>query len=451
MLIEKSQPAAKEAFQAAKPADRDAIAARLAEVRRRTLLLVGVLDWPTLRRQHLAILSPMVWDLGHIANFEEQWLGQRLAGRPPVVDGLQRMFDPVANPRPTREKLPLPTGDELLGYLQRVRDETLAVLASGADGGDPRLVAGGFVYEMVAEHEEQHQETLLQCMQVLADPPYRPPRRRVLPAGRAAARDMVEIPGGPCVLGWQRAGFAYDNELPPHEVDVAAFAIDRFPVSHGDFLAFVEDGGYQRRELWHPEGWRFREEEGLEAPRHWRRDTLGGWHVRFMDEEAAVADAADRVLVNVCWYEADAYARWAGKRLPSEAEWEKAALWDPAAGRARPWPWGEEPPDTTRANLDQLSFAPAEVGAYPQGASAYGVEQLVGDCWEWTSSDFLPWPGFSAYPYDEYSKIFFGSDYKVLRGASWATRPAVARGTFRNWDYPIRRQVFAGFRCARDV
>jgi iron(II)-dependent oxidoreductase len=304
---------------------------------------------------------------------------------------------------------------------------------------------------MVAEHEEQHQETLLQCMQVLADPPYRPATRRSLPAGRKPARDMVTLPAGPFLMGWQRGGFAYDNEGTPHVVDLPAFRIDRFPVSHGEYLAFVEDGGYRRPELWHPLGWAFREQEGLAAPRHWRRGRGGSWLARFMDVELPLAEAAERVLVHVCWYEADAYARWAGKRLPTEAEWEKAALWDPATGTTRPWPWGEEPPAARLANVDQLAFAPAEVGAYPAGASPCGVEQLVGDCWEWTSSDFLPYPGFTAWPYDEYSKIFFGSDYKVLRGASWATRPAVARGTFRNWDFPIRRQVFAGFRCAEDA
>jgi iron(II)-dependent oxidoreductase len=338
-----------------------------------------------------------------------------------------------------------------------VRAQTLAVLAAGADGGDPRLVAGGFVYEMVAAHEEQHQETLLQCMQVLAAPPYAPSRRRSLPAGRAVQRDMVSVPGGPFRMGWQSAGFAYDNELPAHEVDLPAFRIDRFPVTHGDYLAFVADGGYQRRELWADTGWRFRESEGMEAPRHWRRVAGAparpgaGWEARFMDRVLPVEQAADLPIVHVCYWEAEAYARWAGKRLPTEAEWEKAASWDPATGSSRPWPWGEDPPGERHANLDQLGFAPAPVGAYPAGASAYGVEQLIGDVWEWTASDFLPYPGFVAYPYDDYSKVFFGSDYKVLRGGSWATRPAVARGTFRNWDYPIRRQIFSGFRLATDA
>jgi iron(II)-dependent oxidoreductase len=442
--------------------DRDAVTRRFDEVRRRTLELVSVLDWETLRRQHIAILSPMVWDLGHIGNFEEQWIGQRLGGRAPVSDGYQKMFDPVANPRPTRKDLPLPSGAQLLDYLARVREETVAVLASGADGGDPRLVADGLVFEMVAEHEEQHQETLLQCMQVLAEPPYAPAQRRPLPQahGRdSRARDLVEVPAGAFLMGWQRGGFAYDNELPAHEVTLPSFAIARHPVTHGEYLAFVADGGYRRRELWTDAGWAFRETERMEAPRHWLaagntgriRSPVGEtWLARFMDRVAPVEEVADLPVLHVCYWEADAYARWAGKRLPTEAEWEKAALWDPAAGRSRPWPWGEEPPSTERANIDQLGFAPAPVGAYPAGASAYGVEGLVGDGWEWTSSDFGGYPGFEAYPYDDYSKTWFGADYKVLRGASWATRPAVARGTFRNWDYPIRRQIFAGFRLAED-
>jgi iron(II)-dependent oxidoreductase len=433
--------------------DLDAVAARLADVRARTLELIAVLDAPTLKTQHIPILSPMVWDVGHIGNFEEQWLVQRLLAAPPLAPHYQRMFDPVANPRPTRAGLALPTGAELEGYLDAVRARTLAALARHADGGDPRLVLDGYVFEMVAEHEEQHQETLLQCMQVLADPPYAPRARRALPAGRAAARDRITVPGGPFRMGWQRGGFAYDNELPAHEVHVDSFAIDRLPVSNEQYLAFVADGGYRRRELWSDAGWAFKEQDALAAPRNWQRHgaaaAVDGWSVRYMDQVLPLAAALDRPVIHVCYWEADAWCRWAGVRLPTEAEWEKAALWDPARGEARPWPWGEEPPGTAptqRANLDQLAFAPAPLGAYPQGASAYGVEQLVGDMWEWTSSDFRGYPGFVAYPYDDYSQTWFGSDYKVLRGASWATRPRVARGTFRNWDFPIRRQIFAGFR-----
>jgi iron(II)-dependent oxidoreductase len=154
---------------------------------------------------------------------------------------------------------------------------------------------------------------------------------------------------------------------------------------------------------------------------------------------------------HVCWYEADAYARWSGKRLPTEAEWEKAASWDAPAGRKRRYPWGDESPDHDRANLGQRRFGPDPVGSHPRGVSAYGCHQMLGDVWEWTASDFEPYPGFVSFPYREYSEVFFGPEYKVLRGGSWATHPRAVRSTFRNWDYPIRRQIFAGFRCARDA
>jgi iron(II)-dependent oxidoreductase len=424
------------------------VAERLAAVRRRTLELVSRLDEPILRRQHISILSPMIWDLGHIANFEETWILGRLGGLPPRSDALSRMFDPGLNPRPTRAALPLPYGEELQRYLEAVRDETLRLLESGSYGGDARLAERNLVFELVAEHEEQHQETLLQAMQILEDPTYEPIRRRATPTAAEAEPEMVSIPAGPCWIGCESEGFSYDNERRAHEQHLPAFDIDRYPVTAGQFLEFVEAGGYSRRELWSDAGWSWRCDAGALAPANWlRRDD--GWHVRFMDRVAPLDPG--RPVIHVCFHEAEAYCRFAGKRLPTEFEWEKAALWDPEAGRSRRYPWGDDPPEARHANLDQLAFEPAAIGAYPEGASAYGVEQLIGDIWEWTASDFRAYPGFIAHPYPEYSEIFFGTDYKVLRGGSWATRPAVARGTFRNWDFPIRRQIFAGFRCARDV
>ena len=420
---------------------------RLEDVRRRTLDLVLPLDWPTLRRQQIPILSPMAWDLGHIGSFEELWLVQRLGGRPPLADGYEEMFDPVRNPRPTREKLPLPDLAELTGYWQRVREAALEVFGRGE--GEAALRAGGLVYEMVAEHEEQHQETLLQAMQVLESPPYRPPVRRTPPPARPVDdEEMVWVAGGPCELGFAGPGFAYDNERQRHEATVGDFSIDRFPVSNRRYLAFVEDDGYRRRELWSEAGWAFCEEERLAAPRTWKSED-GVWTVRHFDRREPLVP--EEPVVHLCWHEAEAFCRWAGRRLPSEAEWEKAALWDQEAGRARRYPWGEEPPTPGVANVDQLAFGPAPLGTYPAGASPYGLEQVIGDVWEWTASSLAAYPGFVAFPYVEYSEIFFGTDYKVLRGGSWATRPAVARGTYRNWDYPIRRQIFAGFRCVLDA
>lgn len=424
------------------------IAVRLEQVRERTLSLIAGLDWQTLERQHIPILSPMVWDLGHIAHFEELWLCQEVAGLEPLVAEFATMFDAVLNPRPTRRDLPLPVARTLWDYCSRVRARALTALEDPAIDSGTELVNRGFVYEMVAEHEEQHQETMLQLLQVLESPTYLPAQRRRLPTGRQLPDSMVLIPAGPFRMGGQGSGFAYDNELTAHEVSLPSYWIDKAPVSCGQFLEFIEDRGYARPELWSAEGKRWLADTRIEAPANWiRRD--GEWWERYMNLEQSLCH--DHPVIHVCYFEAEAYSRWAGKRLPSEAEWEKAALWDPVAEAVRPYPWGDNPADSSRANLDQLAFQPAAIGAYPEGASAYGVEQLIGDVWEWTSSDFLPYPDFRAFPYAEYSEIFFGSDYKVLRGGSWATRPAVARGTFRNWDYPIRRQIFAGFRCAGDA
>jgi gamma-glutamyl hercynylcysteine S-oxide synthase len=424
---------------------------RLEAIRERTLALIAPLDWAALRKQHVSILSPMVWDLGHIGNFEELWLVRALGGEP-LEDGYDRIFDAVANPRSTREALPLPDRRELFDYLGRVREATLAILdgaAGTARPADDPLTAHGLVWELVAEHEEQHQETLLQEMQAMAEPLYVPGVRRRPPPGGPVPEEMIEIPAGPFVLGTDRPDFAYDNERRAHEVDLPAFAIDSAPVTNAAYLAFIAAGGYRERGFWSEPGWRWREETGAEAPLYWRRGEDGSWRQRRLDRERE--PAPDEPVIHVSYCEAEAFARFAGKRLPTEAEWEKAALWDPRAGRARAYPWGDEPPTPERANLDQLAFGPAPVGAYPAGVSAYGVHQMLGDVWEWTSSDFLAYPGFAAFPYPEYSEVFFGGDSKVLRGGSWATRPGVARGTFRNWDYPIRRQIFTGIRCARDL
>lgn len=430
----------------------ETVFARLADVRKRTLELISVLDWTRLRRQHTPILSPMVWDLGHVGSFEETWVAGNLADEPPLEDGFREMFDPVVNPRFVREDLPLPTGSRLLEYLHRVRERTLELLRRGELADGP-LTEDGYVFEMVAEHEEQHQETLLQCMQILEDPPYRPANRRSRPdpAPVDDPEEMIEIPEGEFRMGTDDDGFVYDNERPRHTRSVASFSIGRFPVTNRRYLEFVEDDGYRRRDLWSEEGWSWldeaRQEDCVEAPRNWFR-RADGWYVRFMDRTHPVSEVGSRPVQNVCYWEADAFARWAGKRLPTEAEWEKAALWDPVDLSPRRFPWGGEAPTTERANLDQLTFGPAAVGSFPAGASAYGVEQLLGDVWEWTATDFDGYPGFEAFPYPEYSEIFFGPEFKVLRGGSWATRPAVARGTVRNWDYPIRRQIFAGIRLA---
>ncbi|HEX2041244.1 MAG TPA: SUMF1/EgtB/PvdO family nonheme iron enzyme [Acidimicrobiales bacterium] len=274
------------------------------------------------------------------------------------------------------------------------------------------------------------------------------PPPRPAASGRGRARARGDHRAGRAVRdGTDDEAWAYDNERPAHVVDLPAFRIDAAPVANRAYARFVANGGYDDPRWWTEEGWAWRQKEDLRHPQFWRAEGGGRWsRLRFGWREDL---PLDEPVQHVCWYEAAAYARWAGKRLPTEAEWEKAASWGPE-GVKRRFPWGDAE-DEHRANLGQTHFRPAAVGAYPGGASAYGCHQMVGDVWEWTSSDFEPYPGFATFPYREYSEVFFGSGYKVLRGGSWATSPLAVRTTFRNWDHPIRRQIFAGFRCARDV
>ncbi len=259
---------------------------------------------------------------------------------------------------------------------------------------------------------------------------------------------MVRFPGGAVEIGTPDRSEAYDNERPRHVVNVRPFFIDVDPVTNDDYLRFIEAGGYSRADYWSDGGRRWLAESNAEAPKYWYREG-GRWMTRVMDRSGPVPP--NHPVCHVTWYEAEAFARFAGKRLPTEIEWEAAASWDPAAGRKRRFPWGDEPVTPELANVDQLGFGTAPVGAYPRNVSPIGCSGMIGDVWEWTAGDFRAWPGFEAFPYKEYSEVFFGDEYKVLRGGSWATRPGAVRNTFRNWDYPIRRQIFSGFRCARDA
>lgn len=423
------------------------LARLLAEARQRTMSLIAPLSEEDLYRQHDTLMSPIVWDVGHIGNFEELW-GVRTF-RESVRPEYDAMYDAFRNPRATRDKLPLPALDVLSEYLAKVRAITLAQL----DGADletgPAILRDGYLYQMLLQHEYQHNETILATLQLKLGGPYHPRERRVLPGGDPTVGGMVTVPEGPFLMGTDDRARAYDNERDRHLLHLKEYRIGRAPVSNGELMEFVEAGGYRTREYWSDAGWAFIGEQGIDAPKHWERDADGVWWTRSMDLPERVD--LRRPVVHVCWHEAEAYCRFAGLRLPTEAEWEKAASWDPATGEQRVYPWGDEEPTERHANLDQLAFMAAEIGAYPAGVSPVGCHQMVGDVWEWTSSDFLPYPGFEAFPYDEYSKVFFGPDYKVLRGGSWATRPGAIRNTFRNWDYPIRRQIFSGFRCAADV
>jgi iron(II)-dependent oxidoreductase len=385
----------------------------LAEARARTLRLIEGVDERDLNRVHDPLNSPLVWDLGHIAAFEELWLCRR-AGLEPLHPELTRVYDAAESPRGERGALPYLRLADAVGFLDGVRERALRVL----DRSDRLLV------EMVLEHEHQHGETMLQTLQLAEPGTYGPDRRRSWDEV-VTTPPKIHIPGGAFAVGDAGRAFAYDNERPRHRVELAAFEIDARPVSNAGFAEFVEDGGYRWREVWDPAGWAWAQQHALERPLYW---TEHGEERRFDRTEPLDPDLP---VMHVSWYEADAFARWAGRRLPTEAEWERAASGTEAA----------------QANLDQLSFGPAPARA-PSEVGALG---MLGDAWEWTASAFEGYPGFRAHPYREYSEAFFGSAHRVLRGGSWATRPRVARVTFRNWDLPHRRQIFAGFRLASDI
>ena len=368
-----------------------------------------------LNRVYSPILSPLAWDLGHIANFEELWLVQTIGGREPMRGELGRFYDAIENPRATRNELPILRGGDLRSYMEEVRERSLDVLAGIelADTADA-LLRDGLAYELILAHEHQHNETMLQLLQMVES--YEPVEIDPGPAAELVSEgpETVSVEGGALEVGAGAAGFAYDNERPRHVVELAPFEIDRTPVTNGDYARFVE-------------------ESGAAPPLYWEPDGEGGW-VRTAMGAAAEVDLSLPV-VHVDHPGAEAFARWAGKRLPTELEWEAAA-----SGA-----------DRERTNLDQLSFGPAPAGAYADAAADCGAVQMLGEVWEWTSSDFTGYAGFEAFPYPEYSEAFFGPEHKVLRGGAWATRRNVIRPSFRNWDLPERRQIFSGLRCARDV
>ncbi|MFE7665760.1 ergothioneine biosynthesis protein EgtB [Streptomyces celluloflavus] len=425
---------------------RERAAVALHAARDRTRLLTTCVEEGDLLAQHSPLMSPLVWDLAHIGNQEEQWLLRTVGGRDALRPDLDSVYDAFAHPRAARPSLPLLGPAEAHGYAGEVRGRVLDILARTPLRGDPLLDAG-FAFGMIAQHEQQHDETMLITHQLrrgpavlgAPDPPVT--SDGILPA-------EVLVPGGPFTMGTSTEPWALDNERPAHRRLLPAFLLDTTPVSNGAYLRFIEDGGYDDPRWWAGAGWAQVREHGLRAPLFWRQE--GG---RWLRRRFGVTEPVppDEPVLHVSWYEADAYARWAGRRLPTEAEWEKAARHDPATRRARRYPWGDADPTPAHANLGQRHLRPAPVGSYPEGQSPLGIRQLIGDVWEWTASDFLPYPGFAAFPYREYSEVFFGPAHKVLRGGSFAVDPVACRGTFRNWDLPVRRQIFAGFRTARDA
>jgi gamma-glutamyl hercynylcysteine S-oxide synthase len=368
------------------PADGEQAISALQSARARTMALVAHLSDEQLQSVHSPIMSPLVWDLGHVAAYEDLWIAQRHAGLELLRGDLADAYDAFETPRSVRGEIELLGPGEARVYLDAVRARTERVL-------NDRGVGDGFVCEMVIRHELQHSETMRQTLAIAG----------LLPDGEPPLIAMdgedgwLRIPAGAFAMGARPEGFAYDNERPRHELWADAFQIARRPVSNAAWMRFVERGGYERREWWSEHGWA------------WKAQREPGPHA-----EIPKADPQAPVC-HVSWFEADAYARASDARLPTEAEWEKSAT---------------------------LSASDAGAGS--------GLAE-VGRVWEWTRSSFGGYPGFVAHPYREYSEVFFGEGYRVLRGGSWATDARVASPTFRNWDLPERRQIFAGVRLARDL
>ena len=428
---------------------RNEIAALLTEARDRTLQLIETVSEDDLRAQHDPLMGPILWDLGHIGHFEALWLDRNLDGKVEFVE-MPGMYNPFEHPRRVRGALPLPTLGATLDAMAEIRERVLERLERVDLASDDPLVRDGYVYQMVLQHEYQHNETMLQTLQLKRGAPYAPAFRRELPrrgVPNGAGERMVRIATDGATIGTDDRRRAYDNERPRHLANVSRFWIDRTPVTNGAYLDFMSDGGYRRPELWSEAGRAWLAESKAEAPKYWWREEAS-WLRRSMDR--VMAPDHDAPVIHVCYHEAEAFARWAGKRLPTESEWEIAASWDAERAIARDFPWGTADATPREANVDQLAFDVAPVDAHPVNVSLSGCYGMIGDVWEWTSSDLAGYPGFVAFPYPEYSEVFFGTEYKVLRGGSWATRPGAIRNSFRNWDYPIRRQIFSGFRCARD-
>jgi iron(II)-dependent oxidoreductase len=385
----------------AEAVDARVLAAELQRVRARTESLLAPLSSEQLAVQVSPLMSPLVWDYAHIGHFEELWLLRNVGGRSPMRAEHDDVYDAFAHERNQRGQLPILSPDAARAYVAAIREATLDLLPELDWGSDDPLLQNGFVVGIVLQHELQHQETMAQTLQ-LGDMPGPAPARP--PEVTAEGELLVEA--GPFVLGADTStAWAYDNEQPPHEVSLPAFLIDRALVTNRDFETFIGEGGYDDRALWTEDGWAWRETEGAAAPLFWELDGRQCLRRRFATLEPP---PPEEPVQHVSWWEADAYARWAGKRLPTEPEWEKAAR------------TGE-------------------------------LEHATGAVWQWTSSPFVGYPGFRAFPYAEYSEVFFGDDYRVLRGGAWITDEVVARASFRNWDYPQRRQIFSGIRCAHDA
>ena len=421
----------------------DQLIAWVRDARQRTLHLIADLSDAQMLGPQLSIVNPLLWEIGHVAWFQEKWVLRREPGTASIRADADALYDSAAIAHDTRWDLTLPDRRQTLCYLDAVRDRVIERLAH------PRASSEDVYFVMLSVfHEDMHTEAFTYTRQTLGyaapDVVAAAPRAEATPAIRGGD---VLFPGGGFELGASAdEAFVFDNEKWAHRVELAPFAIARAAVTQAEFAAFVDEGGYRNRPLWSEPGWAWRTENDASHPVYWTREGPGRWLRRDFDRWIALEP--NRPVIHVNWYEADAYCRWAGRRLPTEAEWEAAAAYNGAGKPKRRFPWGDDSPKLQHANLDGRSMGCMDVEDLPAGDSALGCRQMIGNVWEWTASDFQPYPGFVVDPYKEYSAPWFGT-HKVLRGGCWATRARLLRNTWRNFYRPERRDAFAGFRtCA---
>ena len=423
--------------------------ANVREARQRTLELFTDLDDTQIIGPKLDIVNPMLWEIGHVAWFFEHFILQRAYGAAPLDAQAQAVYDSIAIAHEQRWDLPLLTRQQTLDYMERVQDAVLSRLS-----GQNANHIDSYLYQFTTYHEDMHDEAFIWSRQTLGYPTPKlslatelgPPRD--VDAGPLPGD--VSVPGGAFLMGAPGdAPFVFDNEKWSHPVEVKPFEIARAAVSNAEFAAFVDDGGYQRKEFWDERGWAWRAAAEAKHPVYWERDGEGGWLIREFDNKCELKP--HRAIIHVNWYEASAWCRWAGRRLPTEVEWEVAAVGSSnAAGTAladekRRYPWGNIQARPEDANLDGRSLGTIDVGACPQTDSAFGCRQMLGNVWEWCSDWFTPYPGFVPDAYKEYSQTLFGHT-KVLRGGAWTTRSRMVTGLYRNFFGPERRDVLSGFR-----
>ncbi len=427
------------------------LTAMMQDAHARTLELVSDLTADQLMGPKLDTVNPLRWEIGHVAYFYEFFVLRAHFGKDSVLGELaDKLYDSINISHADRWDLPLLSMDDTLGYMAEVKDAVIEGLEADDLDDEARFMAQFGVF-----HEDMHTEAFLWGRQTLGypTPVLKGARDRAHIATAGAHPSYVEIPGGQFEIGAPKGvPFSFDNERGAHLVDIQPFSIAKAPVTNAEFAAFVADGGYANDALWSEDGIAWRDQRGLMHPGYWIKDGADSWAVRRFDQSLPLAD--HEPVIHVSWYEANAYAAWAGGRLPREAEWEVAALGAPAADGSlalskRRYPWGEAVNEGAHANLDGYVLGPVDVAAYPDGDSAFGCRQMLGNVWEWCSDTFGPYPGFKPDAYEDYSQFLFGTT-KVLRGGAWTTRSRMMHGTYRNYFEPERWDVFSGFRlCNR--